>query len=696
DWNYFNNINFSTLPDAYICASINTTYCADSPVITSMQVPYECRNNGNITHTPTFTIPAGVTATYALATPQTTGATINSSIAVPGYSNPLGATVNAANGAVTINTNGQTVGNYLITIQITLTQGGNVVGTFYENMAFVIRDCLSTPTTFDTPEIQTIDNPSQLGNSTTVNACAGDSICFTVSASNPNIQRNITITSTWPAGLNAGNPVFTQFTNSTNPGIGEFCMATSSATIGTGFLVHFHAFDDACLLPGSDDMDITINIYPSIQLTPTTSTICANTPLNATASGGTAYTWAVLSGDNTPGFDGNSANQILESISSNTVITATIPGVPAQCDATDTLTVFVTSISTQPISSQTLCVGGTTTPLTIVVSNADPAGTLSYQWYSNSVNSNTGGTAVSGATSATFSPLATTAGTTYYYCIASITGGGCPSITSAVSEVIVVADPTISTQPTAAQSICVGGTPSTLSLAYSNGTGTATYQWYSNASNSNTGGTAINGATSASYSPPVLNAAGTFYYYGVATLSGSGCGSAASAVAAVTVIADPTISTQPTASQTICAGGTAAAISLTAAGGTGTFSYQWFTNASNSNTGGTAIAGATNASYSPTNAAIGTYYYYCVVSQSGNGCGSVSSAVSTLNVVASPSVSTQPITTQTICSGGTPTAISVVSSGGTGTATYQWYSNNNNSTTGGTAIAGATNSTFSP
>ena len=45
-----------------------------------------------------------------------------------------------------------------------------------------------------------------------------------------------------------------------------------------------------------------------------------------------------------------------------------------------------------------------------------------------------------------------------------------------------------------------------------------------------------------------------------------------------------------------------------------TLSYQWYSNTSKSNTGGTAISGATSASYTiPTTQKAGEYYYYCVV-----------------------------------------------------------------------------------
>lgn len=50
-----------------------------------------------------------------------------------------------------------------------------------------------------------------------------------------------------------------------------------------------------------------------------------------------------------------------------------------------------------------------------LVSNAVGTGTLSYQWYSNTTNSTTGGTLISGATSDTYDPPTSVLGTTYYF-----------------------------------------------------------------------------------------------------------------------------------------------------------------------------------------------------------------------------------------------------------------------------------------
>jgi len=61
-------------------------------------------------------------------------------------------------------------------------------------------------------------------------------------------------------------------------------------------------------------------------------------------------------------------------------------------------------------------------------------------------------------------------GTKYYYCVVSLTSASCPTITTNTAEVIVVADPTITTQPLPTQTICIGGS-GVLSVVYSNGLG---------------------------------------------------------------------------------------------------------------------------------------------------------------------------------------------------------------------------------
>lgn len=81
-------------------------------------------------------------------------------------------------------------------------------------------------------------------------------------------------------------------------------------------------------------------------------------------------------------------------------------------------------ITTQPVGA-TYAPDATATALSIVATAS--AGTLSYQWYSNTTESTEGATAISGATSAEYTPSTTTEGTTYYYCVVTDTNG---SVTS--------------------------------------------------------------------------------------------------------------------------------------------------------------------------------------------------------------------------------------------------------------------------
>ena len=349
------------------------------------------------------------------------------------------------------------------------------------------------------------------------------------------------------------------------------------------------------------------------------------------------------------------------------------------------------TITTQPASSS-VCENGTPTLLTVAYSNG--TGTPTYQWFSNTTNNTIGGTAIAGATTDSYSPPSTSVGTLYYYCEITFTSGGCTSVLSTTAEVIINPLPTVSTQPTTTQSICVDGTIDPLTVAYAGGVGTATYQWYSNTTNANSGGTLITGATNNSYTPAAFTTAGTYYFYATVTLSGNGCGSTTSNTAEVIVVADPVVDTQALATQTLCQNSIPTDLTISVSGGIGTFNYQWYSNTTNSTTGGTVIPGETNSAYTPPTTTVGTQYYYCVITQSGVGC-NVTSAVAQVIIVPAPTITTQPASSS-VCENGTPTLLTVAYTNGTGTPTYQWFSNTTNNTIGGTAIAGATADSYSP
>src|SRR5678810_1409378 len=98
-------------------------------------------------------------------------------------------------------------------------------------------------------------------------------------------------------------------------------------------------------------------------------------------------------------------------------------------------------------TGDTYCAGATADALTV---GATGTGTLTYKWYSNTTNSNSGGTQV--GTNATYTPSTvnggTTAITTYYYVV--VHSPSCGDATSNAGSVVVTPSTQIGTQPTGA------------------------------------------------------------------------------------------------------------------------------------------------------------------------------------------------------------------------------------------------------
>jgi uncharacterized repeat protein (TIGR01451 family) len=225
--------------------------------------------------------------------------------------------------------------------------------------------------------------------------------------------------------------------------------------------------------------------------------------------------------------------------------------------------------------------------------------------------------------------------------------------------------PTITTQP--ANVTVTAGTAASFTVA-ATGTAPLSYQWRRN-------GAAISGATAASYSlmTSMTDNGATFD-----CVVSNGAGNASSSSATLTVnsaTTPPTITTQPSPTTVTLPGSATFAVVAT---GTAPLSYQWRRN-------GSAVAGATGASYTfnPTLGDNGAFYSVFV----SNTAGSVTSSAALLTVNGAPVAPTitTPPSSQTV-NVGTPATFSVVAAGSTPLA-YQWRR-------GGSPIPGATGSSY--
>lgn len=386
---------------------------------------------------------------------------------------------------------------------------------------------------------------------------------------------------------------------------------------------------------------------------------------SATASGGTTngITWSATAGT----FSGNVWTA--PTIAGTYTITATSVDEPSVF-VTTTITIAAPAITAQP-TSQHACTGGAIL-LSVTASYA-----TSYQWNFN-------GTAIPGATGATYTVSMAAAANAGNYSV-TVTNG-VSSVTSSLA--VVAVGSTITSNPS---SLTIHPTQTALFSVSAQGLSPFTYQWYQIPSGG-TSGVAIAGATSSSYTtPPVdLSYDGTQYY---ATVTDSCAGTPlTSGIAALSVTAgnvSPIIVTQPLG-QSVTAGSTPTFTVV--ATGTATLTYQWYVIPAG-HTAGTALSGATSASYTlpatATTAGNDQDKYYVIVS---NGYGQAVSEPATLAVGNGIllQITGQPVTQYVDVGASATYEVTAVSSL---PLTYQWYMAAPGSAVF-TAISGATSATY--
>jgi len=537
-------------------------------------------------------IPATPTITAGGATTFCSG----SSVTLTGSSSTPGVTYQWLNGGTAIA--GATNATY------SATTSGNYT------VSAILSGCSSTSTSTAVTVNPTPSTPTiSAGGATTF--CTGGSVTLTGSSSTTGVTYQWSNSGTAIAG--ATNTAYTATASGsyTVSATASGCSSTSIATT------------------------VTVNPTP---VTPTISaggatTFCTGGNViltGSTSTAGVTYQWS----NGGTAIAGATNSAYTATTSGNYSVTVT----KGTCSSIST----ATTVTVDPIpATPTISAGGTTTfcsggSVTLTGSSSTPG--VTYQWLN-------GGTAIAGATNTTYT--ATTSGS---YTV-SATASGCSSTSTATTVTVNPTPVTPTISAGGATTFCTGGN---VILTGSTSTAGVTYQW-------SNGGTAIAGATNATYT---ATASGSY----TVTVTKGTC-SAISTATTVTVDpipATPTISAGGTT--TFCSGGS---VTLTGSSSTPGVTYQWLN-------GGTAIAGATNAAYTATTS--GSY----TISATASGCSSTSTATT---VTVNPTPVTPTISaggTTTFCSGG---SVTLTGSSSTPGVTYQWLN-------GGTAIAGATNTTY--
>jgi len=213
----------------------------------------------------------------------------------------------------------------------------------------------------------------------------------------------------------------------------------------------------------SNAATLTVNSAPTMTTQPQNTAVNAgdNASFSVVASGAAPFTYqwqensgsgfSNISGANAAALTRNNVTTSMNGYKYRVVVTDN-NGLSTTSDAaTLTVNAFTNAaapnITMQPDDKNVII--NTNTELSI---SATATGLLSYQWYSNSADSNSGGTLIPDATNSTFSPPTMSIGTTYYYVVVTntdnaMTGSKTADTTSQAAQVTVNAQPTYTIAP---------------------------------------------------------------------------------------------------------------------------------------------------------------------------------------------------------------------------------------------------------
>lgn len=274
------------------------------------------------------------------------------------------------------------------------------------------------------------------------------------------------------------------------------------------------------------------------------------------------------------------------------------------------------ALSVSPSQTNVTCYGGSNGSATVSVTGGGSPYT--YSW------------SPSGGTGATASGLAAGSYTCY---ITDVTGCNTTSQSFTITQ-----PPAITASQSQTNVTCNGGSNATATVSASGGTGALTYTWSPSGGN----GSTATGLSQGSYTCTISDA--------------NGC-----SVTRSFTITEPGALTATTSQTNVtCNGGTNGSATVSASGGTGTYTYAW------SPSGGTA-ATASN---------LGQGSYTCTITDA-NGCSITRSFTITQPTALTASQSQVNVS----CGGNNDGSATVTASGGTGALTYSWSPSGGSSST---------------
>jgi large repetitive protein len=432
------SVNVSGQPSFYVETTLNNLDdpCNSSPYLTAVPVPYVCLNQP-VNYNLGAVDPNGDSLSFALVAAldgPNVPVTYN-----PGFTaaQPIpGAAINAQTGQITFTPN--QVGSYIFAVKIfEYDSAGNILTTILHDFRFEVITCVNQTPSSPSGMSGFSGNAVQTGPNS-IAGCPGDNFCFNLTFSDPNLLDTLIVTSNVTSALPGAT--FT-VSASPNPRTATICWTIPATATGL-YTFTVTAKDNACPVYGQVTFPMYVDVIEGVSAGPD-HTICGNQSAQLNATGGTSYTWSVVSGPPMVVGTNFSCNNCASPVATPTATTVykVTSNLSANCSNVDT--VIVTVVPDYPLSinpaSSSICMNGIV-QLNAVTNAA--SGPYTYQW-----------SPATGLSSSTVSnPFASPLVTTTYTLTVSNTAGCTKTATATVT--VTGVGPTVET--TDDTTICLG------------------------------------------------------------------------------------------------------------------------------------------------------------------------------------------------------------------------------------------------
>ena len=361
----------------YFEATLNNAnaVCNSSPKFTAHPIPYVCANQP-VVYNYGIVEPDGDNLVYTLIDARS-----SSNSAAPydvGYSgtNPIdGVTVNSTTGEIEFTPTN--IGYFVVVMSVTeYDNGGDYIGTVFRDMQFVVQNCSNTIGDYSALQITGLTGDASLDSDNNIEICEGSSFCFDLTFTDVDVIDVLSLTSNVETVLPGAT---FNWVSSGNSATASVCwVATSGAPNINVFTIEIS--DNACPIEGISYYTKQVTYIENTNAG-TDQTLCIGDELILNATGGTDFTWSLISG--APLAVGtnisctNCASPVVSPTTTSMYEVVNNSGLTG-CTVVDTITVEVVPTFSHTLSPKrdTVCLNESLSYSTSVATS----GTYSYSW----------------------------------------------------------------------------------------------------------------------------------------------------------------------------------------------------------------------------------------------------------------------------------------------------------------------------